>query len=383
MLIRPQQRRIRVLQVIHSMHIGGAEHAVAHLVRGIDKERFDIAVSCTRELGVLADGLVAESYKVSLDTPKLRSLRYFIPAYLYRAIRRLKADVVHTHNTSGLLHAGPLAALRLMPPWIHTFHYGNYPLPNERQMKAERMFCQRPTQLVAVSESQRGAILRHHGVKPDQIVTVFNGVGRNPFRTDAAHRRAKRAEFGFTDQDVVVGCVAVLSEQKGITYLLQAAVELQRKWDRIKFLVAGGGPLEQALRKQAASLGLGPRIVLTGWRKDNLEILPALDIFVMSSLWEAMPLALLEAMAAGRPIVVTDVGDNRAITENGRGALVIPPRDAPAITSAVSQLMSDPATARALGERAFEIADTRFTTDQMVAEYQRLYVKAYQRNNGR
>jgi glycosyltransferase involved in cell wall biosynthesis len=140
-----------------------------------------------------------------------------------------------------------------------------------------------------------------------------------------------------------------------------------------RFLVIGGGPLEQPLRDKAVSLGLADRVVFTGSKQDASRLLPVFDVFVMSSLWEAMPMALLEAMAARRQIIVTDVGDNRAIVDNGRCGVVVAPRDARAITNAVLGIVGNPYESALMAERAQQRLDERFTTRHMVEAYEGLY----------
>ena len=116
--------------------------------------------------------------------------------------------------------------------------------------------------------------------------------------------------------------------------------------------------------------------IFTGWRQDNLELLTALDVFVMPSLWEAMPLALLEAMAARRAIVVTDVGDNRRVVDDGRCGVVVPAGDAAALAAAIDRLLADPLAAAAMAARAQERFGAAFTTARMVHEYEALYAQA-------
>lgn len=366
-------RKIRVMQVIDSMHIGGAENAVVLLARGLDRSRFDVAVRCTNGLGVLAEQLMSESIDVQLAGARKRSQRYFTPWFLWRAVRQWKADVIHTHGTPGLLHAGPLAVFGLIPPWVHTFHYGNYPLDNAKEAAAERLLSHEAAQLVAVSDAQRRSIVEQYRFHPDAMTTVINGVDANRTVSDPAVRDSRRREFGFEPEHLVVGCVAVLTRQKGITHLLNAARRIVDQDPRVRFLIAGGGPLEETLRTEARSLGLDGRVVFTGWRRDNLELLSALDVFVMSSLWEAMPLALLEAMSARRPIVVTDVGDNRMVVDGGACGVVIPPADADAIVAAVQGLIADPDGARAMAARAHARFLARFTTAQMLRQYEGIY----------
>lgn len=366
-------RQLRVLQVIGTMHIGGAENVAAELVRGLRSRGFAVSLCCTRELGVVAERLQHDGHTVQLASPPARRFRYLTPLYLRRTVRRFRPDIVHTHGTPSLLHAGPLAMLRQLPAWVHTFHYGNYGAhPRGRQMAAERLLCRAATQLVAVSESQRRDIERFHQISSERLITIPNGVCPSVLPDEALLAR-RRLELGFHPGDTVIGCVAVLSEQKGVSYLLKAARRLFAQQPRLRLLIVGGGPAERALRTEAEELGLGTRAVFTGWRPDGPSYLPLIDIVVMASLWEAMPLALLEAMSTERAIVVTDVGDNKSIVADGRCAVVIPPRDVLAIERAVVQIVSHPGRARTLARNARERFEESFTIERMVERYLRLY----------
>jgi glycosyltransferase involved in cell wall biosynthesis len=367
------RRRLRILQVIAAMHIGGAEHVVAHLVRGLSREH-DVALCCTKTLGTVAEQLRADSLEVIDVGRHDRRLRYLAPWFLRRTIARFAPDVIHTHSTAAVLHTGPLALMGLRPRWVHTFHFGNYDALNSREIKLEGFLCRRAAQLVAVADRQRESIIRRHRIDARQIVTIQNGVETNPFVSNEDVIAGKRAQLGFLPSDIVVGTIAVLSKQKGITYFLSAARRLLDRDPRLRFLVVGGGHLEPLLRAEADALDLGARVVFTGWRQDAAELMAMLDVFVMSSLWEAMPMALLEAMAARRAIVVTDVGDNcRVVGGNGQGAIVVPPADAEALAHAIYAVTSSPALASGLRETAYREYLQRFSVERMVSEYARLY----------
>lgn len=360
------------------MHIGGAENVVMHLVKGLDRDSFAVGLCCTKQLGVNAERLRTEApdAPIVLAAPAGQRVGYGLPLRVRREIARFAPDVVHTHGATSLLHVGPLALLGLLPPWVHTFHYGNYDVHAEgKKEAAEGFFSRRATQLVAVSDPQRDSVIRRYRINPAKILTIVNGVPPNPFVTDAAVAARMRAEFGFAADDVVVGTIAVLSEQKGVTYLLRAIRQLVDRGTRAKFLIVGGGPLEAALREEAHTLGLDSRVSFTGWRQDCAELMTALDIFVMSSLWEAMPMVLLEAMSAKRAIVVTDVGDNRRVVDDGRCGLVVPARDASGIARALEHLVATPDDARALGLAAAERYQAWFSVGRMVAAHEDLYAR--------
>jgi glycosyltransferase involved in cell wall biosynthesis len=374
---RGPRRPLRVLQVIAGMNIGGAENVVSTLAQRLDRQRFTVALCCTKALGVLAERLKIETPDVDVmlaSTPN-SLLRYSAPLALYRKISQFRPDVVHTHGITALLHTGPLAVPRLLPPWVHTFHFGNYDnRPASRAFKAEGFLSRYPTQLIAVADAQRDSIIRRHRVPADRIATIVNGVRPRPVLGSSASMQ-KRVEFGYAPDDIVVGSIAVLSEQKGVTFLLRAFRRLVDEGSQAKFLIVGGGTLEKTLRNEAQELGLGDRVQFTGWREDAGELMTMLDVFVMSSLWEAMPMALLEAMAMSRAIVVTDVGDNRQIVDGGQCGILVPPGDPAALATAISRLVADPHLRCSLGEAARSQLHERYTVDRMVTAYEDLYAE--------
>jgi len=357
------------------MHIGGAENAVTHLAEGLDRERFDVSVFCTNGRGVLAERLAGQGIPVISTFPANRRFRHLTPLIIARELRRHRVDVVHTHGTPGMVHAGPLRLLGLLPPWMHTYHFGNYPLANPREMQAERFLSRRADLLVAVGEAQRASIITHCRLEDRPVLTVPNGVMAHGLALDPSVRAARRQEFGYTPDDIVVGGIAVLTRQKGVTFFLQAARRLADRHPRLRFLLVGGGPLEASLRDEARQLGLDGLMTFTGFRRDVPELLTALDVWVMASLWEAMPLALIEAMAARRVIVATAVGDNRLILADGACGLVIPPSDAPAIVEAVERILADPAAADARAERGLQRFRENYTIAHMVQNYAALYAR--------
>jgi glycosyltransferase involved in cell wall biosynthesis len=365
---------IRILQVASGLHFGGAENVIARLVTGYDKEQFEVSVFCTKGLGAIADRLRAEGVRVTAGAAATRLQKYLSPVALWREIRAVRPDIVHSHGIEALAATGPLAVAGLLPKWMHTFHFGNYPYDNARHMAMEGFFSRRCHAPVAVSHAQRAALVRYHRL-PEDMRVIWNGVPSNPHLGDAAMRQKARQEFGFTPDQLVVGTVAVLSEQKGIPFLLEAAGQVCAQHPDVRFLVVGGGHGEQErqYRRIVADLGIADRMVFTGWRPDAQELLMGMDVWVMSSLWEAMPLALLEAMSAARAIVVTDVGDNARLVTPGQSALVVPSRNGTALGTAIDSLLRDPARRDAISAAARREFEQKFTVDQMLRAYAQAY----------
>jgi glycosyltransferase involved in cell wall biosynthesis len=362
---------IRVLQVASGLHFGGAENVVARLVTGLDRNRFEVSAFCTKSLGAIAEQLRAQGARVTVGTAGTRLQKYLSPLGLWREMRQVRPDVIHSHGVEALAAVGPLALAGLVPCWMHTFHFGNYPYENARHMAMEGFFARRCDAPIAVSHAQRAALVRYHRLPPGMQV-IWNGVPSNPHLGDPRPRSKVQQEFGFPPDALVVGSVAVMSEQKGIPFLLQAAGQVCTQHPDVRFLIVGGGHGEQEreCRRIVTELGISDRVVFTGWRPDVQELLMAMDVWVMSSLWEAMPLALLEAMSAARAIVVTDVSDNARLVTPGASALVVPPRDGAALGVAIDALLRDPARRASMAAAARREYEQKFTVEQMLSSYE-------------
>ena len=376
------QAPIKVLQLISSMHIGGAERVVQHLALGLDSALFAVDVCCTHAKGVLADELEARGCRVTNLKAKVGRLGpYLVPARLYREARTLRYDVIHSHSVSAFLDG---AMARLLSPnqrLVHTFHFGNYPhVKRKRDLYTTRAACRVADRLVAVSDSQRRAVIQHLGVDPDRIETIYNGVDEDPDTRSAEARRAVRAELRADDSTTVVGCVAVMTEQKGIPVMLRAAKHTCERNDHILFVLVGAGRLLEQMKAYADELGLAERVRFLGWRTDVARLMAGFDLLVSSSLWEGFAIVLLEGMAAGKPIVATDVGDNSLAVSAGEAGLIVPPNDAPSLANAILSLVDNPIRRRELGESAYYRFKQRFTADAMVQRYACLYSRLARSN---
>ena len=172
----------------------------------------------------------------------------------------------------------------------------------------------------------------------------------------------------------MIGSISTLIPQKGLEFLLRAAALLRDSGERFVLLLAGGGVLQDSLRAQAQDLGLGEHVRFLGWVPQASDrVLPACDIFVQSSLWEAMSIVVLEAMAAGKPMVVTRVGENPHVVIDGETGLTVPPANPEAMASALRRLLRDKDLRQRLGHAARQRYEAMFTTQHMITAYEDLY----------
>jgi glycosyltransferase involved in cell wall biosynthesis len=369
-------RRIRVCTVVNNLDGGGLERVAIELIRGLDRSRFDLSLVCLNGRGRLFDVLdlphdsVLVLHKrspartaMSVDVDVLRRIRRFL---LDRQI-----DIVHAHNLAPLTYAGVAArTLRQRPRIVYTEHSGGRAVASRTAGRARRMrtgwYLRIPDLVVAVS-IDLSRYLRDVLPASERLVVIHNGVDATGYESvDAA---AVRQSLGIPAAAPLAGTVASLSAPKNLPLLLTAAAEVVRRLPQCRFVIAGDGPQRDALRAQAAALGLDNHLTFLGYRDDVSAILAALDVFVLSSAWEGLPLVLLEAMAAGKPIVATDVGGCREAIVDGVNGTLVPPDAADALANAIVRYCSDREAARRAGRHSRERFVERFSVRRMLQRY--------------
>ena len=370
-------QKTRVMQITHDMGVGGLPRVVETICRKVDRDRFDMSVLCLNAEGPLADsvrGLGMRVFNIGRATEngerKPDRLAFLKVARLLRAER---IDVIHTHNTQPFLDGvvgGILAGTRTM---IHTDHARSFP-DKWKYMMAERVLSTFTHRVVGVSDHTARNLATYEKIPRSKIVTIPNGIDGSPYQVpvDVA---AKRRELNVPPSGPLVGFASRLVEQKGIPYLLQAMPELLRRFPDMTLVIAGEGPDRAPLERQAAEIGVQGRVRFVGVRLDLPELLRVFDIMVLPSLWEGLPMVILEAMAAGCPIVATAVGGVPTALENGKSALLVQPRDPVALVEALSTMIASPEQRARYAAAARAIFEARFTAEAMTREYERLYLR--------
>jgi glycosyltransferase involved in cell wall biosynthesis len=366
-----------VLQLSSSSGPGGAEAVVASLASGLDRARYRSVVCLFRD-GWLRDRcerLGVETHVVPMrGMLDLGWLRRFT-----RLLRDRRVAVIHAHefgaNTYGTL-AGRLAGV----PAVATVHGRSYYADCRRRRLAYRVVsC--AAAMVAVSEDVKRFVVEATGVPAGRVRVVLNGVAAATPVPEETRARL-RAELGIRDGERVVTVVGSLYPVKGHRYLLEAVPRVLESFPSTVFLIAGRGGCEGDLREQARGLGIETRVRFLGLRGDVPVLLAASDVFVLPSLSEGLSIAILEAMAAGRPVVATRVGGNPELVLHGQTGVLVPPADPPALASAMVGVLTDPEASRRLGEEGRRLVTDRFGIDAMVKQYEAIYDAALGRNHG-
>jgi glycosyltransferase involved in cell wall biosynthesis len=297
-------------------------------------------------------------------------------ARLIQFCRRWRPDVVHTQLSRADWIGRPLARAIGVPvvSTIHNVHSRMYgaeftPLVARLGLACDRLSAKLATRFVAVSSGVRRD-LEAHGVPADRIVVIHNGLNLDR-RPAPAPRDVVRRAWNVAPDEVVVGTVALFKAQKGLSFLVEAARLATAANPRIRFVHMGDGPLRNQVARQIAEAGLGDRFRLLDRVPDPVKLLSGLDIFALPSMWEGLPIALLEAMSAGLPAVGTAVTGIEEVIEHDKSGLLVPPADARALASAILSLAADPAVRHRLAAGAISRI-AYFAPDLVASEYRQV-----------
>jgi len=301
--------------------------------------------------------------------------RPFSPAFanwLAAVFRRHRITLAHSHEFTMAVY-GAWAARRARVAHLFTMHGSRYYADRLQRRIALRVACLLSSSVVSVSRNLARHLAHDLWIRPAGIVTIPNGV--RPPAVGEGHA-SLRDELGLTSTDQLVVAVGNLYPVKGHRYLLDALAQLASHYPALHVAIAGRGELEESLRARARDLRVSERFHLLGLRSDIGKVLAGSDVFVLPSLSEGVPLALLEAMLAGRPVVATAVGEVPIVLDGGRAGIVVPPEDATALANALSTLLGNTALARRLAAAAQTRATERYTFDAMMEGYLALYAQA-------
>jgi len=353
------ERPVRVLYLIVDLTVGGAEDHLLSLARNLDRARFLPVVCCIGRKGTIGAEIEAAGVRVE-ELGKLRKggfNREIVP--LLRAlIRRERIDLVHAHMYHANLY-GRLAAFREGVPAVISVH-NTYVRPKILRRVLNRWLARRTPFILAGSEAIRDDIARYDRVPPGKIRVVPYGVDVEKFDSVLSREEA-RGKLGLPGDRFLVGTVGRLEEQKGQKYLIDAAGRLSRDGRKVTLLIVGSGREEDRLRDQAVREGIGDAVLFLGTRRDLPELFRAMDVFAFPSLWEGFPIALLSAMAAGLPVIVTPVGGVPEVVKDGVNGLIVPAGDPAALAEAIWNAHENPVGASALGRAAAATIRDRYS----------------------
>lgn len=377
---------MRLLWLIDSLTAGGAEALTLGFARTLGQSPargVDLTVACMKSLGgnpYEAELRAAGVPVVDLEARNLRDVGAH--RRLLRLMDERRIELVHAHLETASIQA-TVAGRRAGVPVVTTFHVAPPADPAWTRAALRRrlriaLVNRWAGANLAVSEAVRRAWVAR-GLDPDRVTVVPNGIDPAPFEraaSDAELRRRVRAALGVPEGAPLVLAVSVLRPGKGMEVLVEAARAVLEAAPHVRFAVAGDGPLRPRLEAVCAAAGLGDAVRWLGFRRDVPALLAACDLVVQPSLDDALPTALLEAMAAGRPAVASAAGGIPEIVEPGITGVLVPPGDAAALAGALVRLVARPEERAELGGRARRRARERFSTEAWLGRLERVYGEA-------
>jgi glycosyltransferase involved in cell wall biosynthesis len=304
------------------------------------------------------------------DLSTIKNIRNFIC--------KEKPDIIHSHGYKSNFYA--LSAAQNKMPWVVTNHLWKRTSCNLRLYAyLDRFLIKYSKQIIAVSDEIATEMIKM-GIPSNKIVVIDNGIDLRRFLNEKKNGELKRS-FGLDINSRVIGTVASLTEEKGHVYLINAARDIILAFPETRFLFVGDGVERNHLEKKVAELGLQGKVILTGSRKDIPEILSILDVFVLPSLKEGLPMALLEAMAARTPVVASRVGAVPKVIVHNENGLLVEPGNSGSLYTGISELLSDPKKASSLGDCGYKKVKERFSSEAMATHYFDVYKKILNSSN--
>ncbi len=364
-----------------AIFLGGAEEYLKVLVTQINPEKYSprVALPLRPATGPLADFFLSRGVPVDyVESHGKVALPNFMGPWRY--FREQKPDIIHfnLNNSFGCFFPVLAAAACRVPFRLATEHL-TFGLASGRRagiltkklVKKILTFYLHST--ITVSEANKQLLMRDYRIHSHRIKLIRNGINLKKFSSSREGRQRIRHEFGITEDQLLVGTVARFSFQKGHEFTIEAIPSILRSCPQSRFLLVGDGPEREKIQHRIQELNLSSFVTITGERQDIPDLLSALDLFLLTSIFEGLPLSVLEAMAVGTPVIATAVnGTPEAVADELTGVL-IPPQDSQAVAQAVIALLKDPEKRKALSQKSRERVQKYFDQSFMVRQVEDLY----------
>jgi glycosyltransferase involved in cell wall biosynthesis/GT2 family glycosyltransferase len=391
---RARPRRVRVLHLITRLIVGGAQENTIASVDRVDNDRYDSELWCGPQTG--AEGSLIEDARlrgvvVRILPDLVREVDPWkdaaVTLTLVRLMSRRHFDVVHTHSSKAGIVGRIAARLARVPHVVHTVHGWGFHEHMSGALKAfyvmlERIMERWTRPLVSVSERTTSVGLGERIGNRESYVLIRSGIPLARFHPDGDRSLATRRELGVGRNEVVVGSIGRLSAQKNPFDFLKVARSLLERRPDLRFLYVGDGPLRADIEREIEAAGIEERILLLGIRSDVPDLLRAMDVFILTSLWEGLPRVVPQALATGVPVVSYNVaGIEEAVVDGVNGHLV-DPGDVETMVERLRSLIGDASKRGDMSRRAVLDFDRSFSEDVMISDLESLYATLTDRASG-
>ena len=361
------------------LHSAGAENVAVDIAVSLKRAgNFRPIVCVTRNRGPLERVLQENDVRyIVLDR------RHSYEAHKFRRLDQLIHDesvrILHAHKLWSNFWGSIVGALSSVPLISH-FHAHHAKGESWRSLMAARLVDRVSRKIISISEYERTRLIEEENISPDKIETIYNGINLDKYRTEP--NPELRRELGIDVDAPVVGIVAAFRPQKHHELFLRAARDVLARNPDAVFLLVGDGVKREAMETHASELGIAASCRFAGFRADVPAVISAMDIGVLSSHWEGLPIAMLEYMASARPVVSTNVSGVSEVLDDGDSGYLVPPDDGGALAGRINDLLADRSRAQEMGRRGRQVARDKFSQDTMIRRIEGLY-SATLATNGR
>jgi len=358
--------KIKIVYIINSFALGGAEKLLLNLCRSLNKEKFEIFVCSATAGGPLANEFEKAGLAIKIFQKRTK-LGLSVIWQIYKFLKEVKPQIVHTHLFGGDTWGRLAAILAGIPVIISTEHSINLE-EGWLKKKIKLVLSWFSKKIIAISEGVRDYSIKAEKISPKKLAVIYNGIDLKTFQ----YRGFRPIQAG---QLINAAVTARLEKEKGHKYLLAALSKINKKYPNFTLNIIGTGSLEADLKQQAANLGVLEKIVFWGQQLEPEKILKNMDLFILPSLLEGLGIVLLEAQAIGVPVLASNVGGIKEVIKDNETGLLFEPQNAQAIFEAVNALLSNQALAKKLIENAYAQVQAKFTLAKMVEAYEKLYLE--------
>ena len=371
--------RINLLYVITKLELGGAQKQLLSLITHLDKERYNPFLFTADEGLLVPEALSISSLNVKRSRFLERSINplkdLLALIEIYRFIKRNNIDIVHTHSSkAGILgrFAARLAKVKIILHTVHGWSFNDYQPVFARKffIWMERFAAHFTDKLIVISNYDRQRGLNNHIGKEHKYHLIYYGIDDAEF---SIRDQNIRKELGINANTLVVGMISCLKPQKSPQDFIQLAFLVNRVFPNVRFLLVGDGPLRKKIEGLISKSNLQAQVILTGWRRDIPRILSAIDVFVLTSLWEGLPVSVLEAMAASKSVVASRTGGIAEIVFEGKTGFLVEPKDTEEMAEKLMILLRDETLRKQMGSKARDSLGLDFSLGDMVRNTQDLY----------
>ncbi|AUX43777.1 glycosyltransferase [Sorangium cellulosum] len=378
-----------VCMVVNNLEVGGLEKVVLGLLDRLGDHGFGLSLICLDGEGRLFSEVKLPRSNCLVITKDLRPVLPGVKSdpeailWIRRFLHQRGVDVVHVHNRAPLIFAGIAARMLRDRPIVLYSEHNQINRAKGFDRRKFGYYAYLADEMVAVSHDLKRILVEDVKVRAP-VRVIHNGIDGSRFvRAQQGDARARiRAELGIGEGEFVFGCAVVHIEQKGLRFLIDAAPEVLRRVPEARFVIAGDGPLRPDLQRRARDAGLGDRVIFPGYRSDVPELISSFDTYVLPSLWEGLPLALLEALALGKPIVASRVGGVPEIVEHGQDGFLVPSANPGALVEHLSRVARDEALRERARTRGPVKFAEQFSLEAMVDAHVRLFDELVARRRG-